>query len=60
MPRWKAFFATLKSELSNLKRFASLDQLECELARYIHCYNHERVMLKRAEFGAVADQPLAA
>jgi len=42
----ESFFATLKSELFYLKRFDSLDQLEHELAQYIHYYNHERIMLK--------------
>lgn len=58
----ESFFATLKSELFHLKRFASLDQLERELASYIHYYNHERIVLKLKGLSPVQyrTQPLAA
>ncbi len=42
----ESFFGTLKSELFYLKRFDSVEQLEQELAEYIHYYNHDRIMLK--------------
>lgn len=58
----ESFFATLKSELFYLKRFTCLEQLEHELARYIHYYNHERIMLKLKGLSPVQyrTQPLAA
>lgn len=58
----ESFFATLKSELFYLKRFISLEQLEHELAQYIHYYNHERIMLKLKGLSPVQyrTQPLVA
>lgn len=58
----ESFFATLKTELFYLKRFTSLDQLEHELAQYIHYYNNERIMLRLKGLSPVQyrTEPLAA
>lgn len=42
----ESFFAVLKSELFYLNKFSSLEQLQAELADYIHYYNHDRIKLK--------------
>jgi putative transposase len=42
----ESFFGTLKSELFYLKQFTSLDELQKELAHYIHYYNCDRIKLK--------------
>jgi transposase InsO family protein len=42
----ESFFGLLKSEFFHLKKFASLDELEAGLAKYIHYYNHDRIKLK--------------
>lgn len=42
----ESFFAVLKSECFYLNKFASIDALQAELARYIHYYNHDRIKLK--------------
>ena len=41
----ESFFSTLKSELFYLKKYTSVDQLEKEVKKYIHYYNHERIKL---------------
>lgn len=42
----ESFFAVLKSEFFYLNKFANIDQLEAEIAAYIHYYNHDRIKLK--------------
>jgi putative transposase len=42
----ESFFAILKSEFFYLNRFDSVEQLQRELANYIHYYNHDRIKLK--------------
>ncbi len=43
----ESFFGTLKSEcFLRLHRFHSIEQLQAELNRYIHYYNHDRIKLK--------------
>lgn len=42
----ESFFATLKSELFYLKRFANMDHLQTEITDYIHYYNHDRIKAK--------------
>ncbi|RMH87319.1 IS3 family transposase [Lysobacter pythonis] len=58
----ESFFATLKSELFYLKKFADVEQLRKEVADYIHYYNHDRIMLKLKGLSPVQyrTQPLAA
>jgi transposase InsO family protein len=58
----ESFFGTLKSECFRLRRFDSVDQLQTELARYIHYYNHDRIKLKLKGLSPVQyrTQPLAA
>jgi len=40
------FFGILKSELFYLKKFTSLEELQKEVADYIHYYNYDRIKLK--------------
>lgn len=42
----ESFFGLLKSEFFHRKKFASLEELEDGLAKYIHYYNHDRIKLK--------------
>lgn len=42
----ESFFGTLKAEFYSLSRFASVEQLEAGLRKYIHYYNHHRIRLK--------------
>lgn len=42
----ESFFGTLKSEFFYLNKFASIEQLQQGLHRYIHYYNHHRIKLK--------------
>jgi transposase InsO family protein len=42
----ESFFGTLKAEFFHPNKFASIDQLQAGLKRYIHYYNHERIKLK--------------
>jgi putative transposase len=42
----ESFFGLLKSEFFYRKKFASLEELEEGLAKYIHYYNHDRIKLK--------------
>jgi transposase InsO family protein len=42
----ESFFGTLKSEFFHLNEFASIEQLQHGLHRYIHYYNHHRIKLK--------------
>lgn len=42
----ESFFGTLKTEFFYLNEFASIEQLEQGLRRYIHYYNHHRIKLK--------------
>ena len=42
----ESFFGTLKSEFFYLNEFASIEQLQHGLHRYIHYYNHHRIKLK--------------
>lgn len=42
----ESFFGILKSEFFHLKKFATLEELEAGLAKYIHYYNHDRIKLK--------------
>ncbi|KAA9179054.1 IS3 family transposase, partial [Delftia sp. BR1] len=39
-------FGTLKSEFFYLNKFASVQELQRGLRRYIHYYNHQRIKLK--------------
>lgn len=41
----ESFFGTLKSEFFYLNKFASVEQLQSELAEYIRYYNHDRIKL---------------
>lgn len=41
----ESFFGTLKVELFRLQHFASIEQLEAAIHRYIRYYNHERIKL---------------
>lgn len=42
----ESFFATLKTEFFYLNKFASVEELQRGLHRYIHYYNHHRIKLK--------------
>ena len=42
----ESFFGTLKSEFFYLNKFASVQELQRGLRRYIHYYNHQRIKLK--------------
>ncbi|XBA59537.1 IS3 family transposase [Herbaspirillum huttiense] len=42
----ESFFGTLKSECFYLTRFSSIDQLQTEIRKYIHYYNHHRIKTK--------------
>jgi putative transposase len=42
----ESFFGLLKSEFFHRKKFASLEELEEGLTKYIHYYNHDRIKLK--------------
>jgi len=42
----ESFFGTLKTEFFYLNKFASIEQLQHGLRRYIHYYNHHRIKLK--------------
>lgn len=42
----ESFFGLLKSEFFHRKKFASIEELEAGLAKYIHYYNHDRIKLK--------------
>jgi transposase InsO family protein len=42
----ESFFGTLKSELFYLQRFASIEELEHAIKKYIHYYNHTRIKQK--------------
>jgi putative transposase len=42
----ESFFGILKSEFFHLKKFASIEELETGLAKYIHYYNNDRIKLK--------------
>lgn len=42
----ESFFATVKTELFYLQKFASTEDLRGELVRYIRYYNHHRIKLK--------------
>ena len=41
----ESFFGLLKTEFFYLKKFASIEELETGLAKYIHYYNHDRMKL---------------
>lgn len=58
----ESFFAVLKSEFFYLNKFASIEELQTGLTRYIHYYNHERIKLKLKGLSPVQfrSQPLAA
>lgn len=58
----ESFFGTLKSECFRLHRFESIEQLQAELGRYIHYYNHDRIKLKLKGLSPVQyrTQPLSA
>ncbi len=42
----ESFFGVLKTEFFYLNKFASIEQLQQGLHRYIHYYNHHRIKLK--------------
>ncbi|WP_374727699.1 IS3 family transposase [Herbaspirillum frisingense] len=42
----ESFFGTLKSECFYLTRFSSIEQLQIELRKYMHYYNHHRIKSK--------------
>lgn len=42
----ESFFGLLKSEFFHRKKFASLEELEAGLAKYIHYYNNDRIKLR--------------
>lgn len=42
----ESFFGTLKSELFYLNHFDSVEQLQKDIHRYIHYYNHQRIKTK--------------
>ena len=42
----ESFFGTLKSECFYLNRFSSIEQLQVELRKYMHYYNHHRIKSK--------------
>ncbi|MFJ3319168.1 IS3 family transposase, partial [Herbaspirillum huttiense] len=42
----ESFFGTLKSECFYLQRFSCIDQLQTEIRKYIHYYNHHRIKTK--------------
>jgi putative transposase len=42
----ESFFAVLKTEFFYLNKFASVEELEAGIGRYIHYYNHDRIKLK--------------
>jgi transposase InsO family protein len=58
----ESFFAVLKTEFFYLNRFASIEQLQIGIAKYIHYYNHERIKLKLKGLSPVQyrTQPLIA
>jgi transposase InsO family protein len=41
----ESFFGTMKSEFFHVTKFTSIEQLQSELAKYVHYYNHERIKL---------------
>ena len=49
----ESFFAILKSEMFHGVRFANLDDLAKEIARYIDYYNHDRIKLKLDDLSPV-------
>ena len=49
----ESFFGTLKSEFYYLNKFTSVEQLQSELAEYIHYYNHDRIKLSLGGFSPV-------
>ena len=58
----ESFFAVLKSEFFYLNRFASVDELQTGLKKYIRYYNHDRIKTKLKGLSPVQyrTQPLAA
>lgn len=42
----ESFFGTLKAEFFHLSKFATIEQLQAGVRRYIHYYNHHRIRLK--------------
>ncbi|QNB06099.1 transposase [Herbaspirillum frisingense] len=42
----ESFFVKLKSECSYFTRFSSIEQLQFELRKYMHYYNHHRIKSK--------------
>lgn len=42
----ESFFGLLKSEFFHLRTFASIDELEKSIGKYIHYYNHHRIKAK--------------
>jgi putative transposase len=58
----ESFFGTLKAELFYLKKFASIEHLQTEIADYIHYYNNDRIKLKLKGLSPVQyrSQPLPA
>jgi len=42
----ESFFGTLKSECFYLQKFSCIDQLQTEIRKYIHYYNHLRIKTK--------------
>lgn len=57
----ESFFAVLKSEYFYLNKFASIDELDTGLKKYIRYYNHDRIKLKLKGLSPVQyrTQPLA-
>lgn len=39
------FFGTLKSEMFYIRKFDSVKQLQEEIKKYIHYYNHDRIRI---------------
>lgn len=50
----ESFFGLLKSEYFHRKTFASFEELETGLAKYIHYYNHDRIKAKLGGMSPVA------
>lgn len=42
----ESFFGTLKSECFYLNRFSCIEQLQTQIQKYIHYYNHHRIKTK--------------
>ncbi len=49
----ESFFATLKSECFYIEQFESIEQLEQQVHKYIHYYNHKRIKLKSKGLSSV-------